>query len=181
MELENKGSYGVIHIFEAKQGNRTIETVVDGTGKHTGPHYANEIKQGDRVKISGPNQVEKAGAGNAAIGIAFADFDHEGAIPKTAANWGSYTNNCYVRVETGAHVIKAVKLETTNSAISAGDKIKVGTTTPGCYDKETSSNNAIALEDASASSGAIIPVAFRVLAIIPPFAPPEKITFQKII
>lgn len=166
MELENKGSYGVIHIFEAKQGNRTISTIVDGTGKHTGPSYANEIKQGDRVKISGPNQVEKCGAGDAAIGIAYADYDHEGAVPKTAANWGSYTNNCYVRVETGARVIKAVKLEAGNSAISAGNYIKVGTTTAGCYDKSSSATDAIALEDATASSGAIIKVAFGVMNII---------------
>ena len=166
MELENKGSYGVIHIFEAKQGNRTISTIVDATGKHTGPVYANEIKQGDRVKISGPNQVEKAGAGDAAIGIAYADYDHEGAIPKTAANWGSYTNNCYVRVETGARVIKAVKLEAANSAISAGNYIKVGTTTAGCYDKSSGATDAIALEDATASSGAIIKVAFGVMNII---------------
>lgn len=166
MELENKGSYGVIHIFEAKQGNRTISTIVDGTGKHTGPSYANEIKQGDRVKISGPNQVEKCGAGDAAIGIAYADYDHEGAVPKTAANWGSYTNNCYVRVETGARVIKAVKLEAGNSAISAGNYIKVGTTTAGCYDKSSSATDAIALEDATASSGAIIKVAFGVMDII---------------
>ena len=166
MELENKGSYGVIHIFEAKQGNRTISTIVDGTGKHTGPSYANEIKQGDRVKISGPNQVEKCGAGDAAIGIAYADYHHEGAVPKTAANWGSYTNNCYVRVETGARVIKAVKLEAGNSAISAGNYIKVGTTTAGCYDKSSSATDAIALEDATASSGAIIKVAFGVMDII---------------
>lgn len=166
MEIENKGSYGVVHIFEAKQGNRTISTIIDGTGKHTGPAYANEIKQGDRVKISGPNQVEKAGAGDAAIGIAFADYDHEGAIPKTAANWGSYENNCYVRVETGARVIKAVKLEATNSAISAGNYIKVGTTTAGCYDKSSSATDAIALEDASANSGALIKVAFGCIDII---------------
>ena len=166
MELENKGGYGVTHIFEAKQGNRTIDTVVDGTGKHTGPKYANEIKQGDRVKISGPNQVEKAGAGDAAIGIAMADYDHEGAIPKTAANWGSYTNNCYVRVETGARVIKSVKLEAANSAVSAGNYIKVGTTTPGCYDKSSGATDAIALEDATASSGAMIKVAFGVMEII---------------
>ena len=166
MELENKGSYGVVHIFEAKQGNRTISTIVDGTGKHTGPAYANEIHQGDRVKITGPNQVEKCAAGDAAIGIAFADYEHEGAVPKTAANWGSYTNNCYVRVEVGARVIKTVPLEATNSAVSAGNYIKVGTTTPGCYDKSSSATDAIALEDAAANSGAMIQVAFGVMDII---------------
>ena len=166
MELENKGTYGVTQMFEAKQGNRTISTIVDGTGKHTGPAYANEIHEGDRVKISGPNQVEKCAAGDAAIGIAIADYDHEGAIPRAAANWGSYENNCYVRVETGARVIKAVKLEATNSAITAGNYIKVGTTTPGCYDKSSAATDAIALENASANSGALIRVAFGVIDII---------------
>jgi len=166
MQIENKGSLGVVHIFEAKQGNRTISTIVDGTGKHTGPSYASEIKQGDRVKISGDNQVEKCGAGDAAIGIAYADYDHEGAVPKTAANWGSYTNNCYVRVEVGARVIKTVKLEAANSAVTAGNYIKVGTTTAGCYDKSSSATDAIALESASASSGAMIKVAFGVMEVI---------------
>lgn len=166
MELENKGTYGVTQMFEAKQGNRTISTIVDGTGKHTGPAYANEIHEGDRVKISGPNQVEKCAAGDAAIGIAIADYDHEGAIPRDAANWGSYENNCYVRVETGARVIKSVKVEASNSKIVAGDYIKVGTTTPGCYDKSSGATDAIALEDAAANSGALIRVAFGVIDII---------------
>ena len=166
MELENKGTYGVTQMFEAKQGNRTISTIVDGTGKHTGPAYDNEIHEGDRVKISGPNQVEKCAAGDAAIGIAIADSDHEGAIPRDAATWGNYENNCYVRVETGARVIKAVKLEASNSKIVAGDYIKVGTTTPGCYDKSSGATTAIALEDAAANSGALIRVAFGVIDII---------------
>ena len=166
MELENKGTYGVTQMFEAKQGNRTISTIVDGTGKHTGPAYANEIHEGDRVKISGPNQVEKCAAGEAAIGIAIAGYDHEGAIPRDAANWGSYENNCYVRVETGARVIKSVKVEASNSKIVAGDYIKVGTTTPGCYDKSSGATDAIALEDAAANSGALIRVAFGVIDII---------------
>ena len=166
MELENKGTYGVTQMFEAKQGNRTISTIVDGTGKHTGPAYANEIHEGDRVKISGPNQVEKCAAGDAAIGIAIADYDHEGAIPRDAANWGSYENNCYVRVETGARVIKSVKLEASNRKIVAGDYVKVGTTTPGCYDKSSGATTAIALEDAAANSGILIRVAFGVIDII---------------
>lgn len=164
--IENKGEYGVTHTFEAKQGNMTISTIVDGTGKHTGPVYANEIHKGDKVKISGPNQVEKCAAGDAAIGIAIADYDHEGKIPKAAANWGSYENNCYVRVATGARVIKTVQLEASNSAVSAGNYIKVGTTTAGRYDKSSGATDAIALEDASANSGAKIQVAFGVMTII---------------
>ena len=122
--------------------------------------------KGDKVKISGPNQVEKCAAGDAAIGIAIADYDHDGKIPKAAANWGSYENTCYVRVATGARVIKTVQLESSNSAVSAGNYIKVGTTTAGCYDKSSSATDAIALEDASANSGAKIQVAFGVMNII---------------
>ena len=132
--IENKGEYGVTHIFEAKQGNMTISTIV--------------------------------AAGDAAIGIAIADYDHDGKIPKDAANWGSYENNCFVRVATGARVIKTVQLEASNSAVSAGNYIKVGTTTAGCYDKSSGATDAIALEDASANSGAKIQVAFGVMNII---------------
>lgn len=166
MELENKGKFGVTHIFEAKMGNRTIATIRDGTGEHTGPFYANPIKKGDFVKISGPNQVEKCAAGDAPIGIAMADYDHEGAVPKTAANWGSYTNNAYVKVETFGRVIKTVKIEAANSAITAGDPIKVGTTTAGAFDKGTSSNkSAIALESASANAGGLLKVLFGYIPI----------------
>ena len=153
MELEQKGKFGVTHIFEANMGNRTIETIRDYQGKRTGPKYASEITKA------------KCGAGDTPIGIAIADYDHEGPIPKTPGTWGSYTNNAFVRVETFGKVIKTVKLEAANSKIDAGDPIKVGTTTAGCYDKGTSSNNAIALEGAAANSGALIKVLFAVTAI----------------
>ena len=165
MELERKGKYGVTHIFEANMGNRTISTIRDHAGKRTGPSYANEINEGNLVKITGPNQVAKCGAGDTPFGVAMADYDHEGPIPKTPGTWGSYDNNAIVKVETFARVIETVQLEATNSKIEAGDPIKVGTTTPGCYDKGTSSNNAIALEDAAANSGALIKVAFGVMPI----------------
>lgn len=164
-EIEQKGKFGVTHIFEANMGNREIKTIRDHAGKRTGPVYANEIVQGDLVKITGPEQVAKCAAGDTPIGIAMADFDYEGAIPKTAGTWGSYENNAYVRVETFGKVIRTVQLEATNSAITAGDPIKIGTTTVGCYDKGTSSNNAIALEDAAANSGASIKVLFGVVSI----------------
>ena len=165
MELEQKGKYGVSHIFEAKMGNRTVSIGRDHTGKRPVVTYANEILEGDLVKIVGPNQVEKCAAGDTPIGVAMKDYDHEGALPKTSATWGNYDNNAIVRVETFARVIKTVQLEAANSAVSAGNKIKVGTTTPGRYDKGTSSNNAVALEDAAASSGAKIKVAFGVMEI----------------
>jgi hypothetical protein len=165
MELERKGKYGVTHIFEANMGNRTINTIRDHSGKRTGPTYANEILEGNLVKITGPNQVAKCAAGDTPIGIAMKDYDHEGAIPTTNGTWGSYDNNAIISVETFARVIETVQLEATNSKIVAGDKIKVGTTTPGCYDKGTSSNNAVALEDAAANSGAKIKVAFGVMEI----------------
>ena len=165
MQLENKGSFGTTHTFTAKMGDRTIKTIRDHSGKRTGPTYANEILQDDLVKIVGPETVAKCAAGDKPIGIAMADYDHEGAIPKTNATGDYADNNAIVRVETFARVIKSVKLEAANSKIVAGDPIKVGATTAGCYDKGTASNNAIALEDAAANSGAVIKVAFGVMEI----------------
>ena len=156
MELENKGKFGPVHIFTAVMGNRTIQTIRDHAGKRTGPTYANEIQKGDLVKLVGPKQVAKCAAGDTAIGIAIADYDHEGAIPKTAATAGNYEPNTIVRVQVFGKVIKSVKLEPSNSAITAGDKLKIGTTTVGCFDKGTASNNTIALESAAANSGDII-------------------------
>lgn len=165
MELENKGKFGVTHIFDANMGNRTVRIGRDHSGRRSVVTYANEILEGDLVKIVGPEQVAKCAAGDTPIGVAMKDYDHEGALPTTSATWGNYDNNAIVRVETFARVIKTVQLEAANSKIVAGDKIKVGTTTPGCYDKGTSTNNAVALEDAAANSGAKIKVAFGVMPI----------------
>lgn len=165
MEIENKGTFGVTQMFYANMGDRTINTIRDHSGKRTGPTYENEIHKGDLVKISGDDEVTKCEAGDVPIGIAVDDYDHEGQIPTTAAEWGEYENNAIVEIETFARVIKSVPLEAANSAISAGDKIKVGTTTAGCFDKGTSSNNAIALQGAVANKGGKIKVAFGIMPI----------------
>ena len=159
MELENKGAFGVTHIFKAKQGNRTAGPQYNGFGKTKGVSYASDIHKGDLVKISGDEEVVKCSVGDTtAIGVAMDDFYHVGAIPTTSANWGSYDNNCYVKVETFGRTIKTVQLEAANSAVTAGNYIKVGSTTYGRYDKDSNSTNAIALEAATASSGARIKV-----------------------
>lgn len=161
MVIENKGKFGVTHVFKAKQGNRTAATIRDGAGKRKGVTYASEIEKGDWVKISGDNEVTKCSAGDTnAIGIAMNDYYHVGTIPTTSANWGSYTNNCYVQVETFGRVIKTVQLEASNSAVTAGNYIKVGSTTYNRFDKDSNATHAIALEGATASSGARIEVLF---------------------
>lgn len=161
MVIENKGAFGVTHVFKAKQGNRTAVTSRDGTGKRKTVYYANEIEKGDWVKLSGDEEVVKCSAGDSnAIGIAMDDYYHVGAIPTTSANWGSYDNNCYVKVETFGRVIKTVQLESANSAVSVGNYIKVGSTTYNRFDKDSNATNAIALEAAGASSGARIKVLF---------------------
>ena len=54
-----------------------------------------------------------------------------------------------------------VTLEAANSAITAGDYIKPGTTTAQCFDKGTASNGiAIALDSAAANKGGEILVLF---------------------
>lgn len=165
MELENKGKYGVSHIFNANMGDRTVKIGRDHSGRRPVVTYENEILEGDSVKLVGPETVAKCGAGDTPIGVAMKDYAHEGALPTTSAEWGEYENNAIVSVETFARVIETVQLEPANSKITAGDKIKVGATTPQCYDKGTSTNNAVALENADASSGAKIKVAFGVIEI----------------
>ena len=128
MELERKGKYGVTHIFEANMGNRTVSIGRDHSGRRPVVTYANEILEGDTVKITGPNQVAKCAAGDTPIGIAMKDYDHEGVLPTTSATAGNYDNNAIISVETFARVIETVQLEATNSKIVAGDKIKVGKT-----------------------------------------------------
>ena len=164
-EVEQKGRFGVSHFFKANMGNRTASTIRDFSGKRTGVNYANEILEGDLVKITGDGEVGKCAAGEAAIGVAMDDYDHEGSLPTTSATWGNYDNNAIVKVDTFGKVIKTVQLEAANSKIVAGDKIKIGATTAGCYDKGTSTTNAIALEGAAANSGAKIKVLFAVTPI----------------
>lgn len=165
-ELEQKGSFGVSHIFYANMGNRTVSTIRDYSGKRTGVNYTNEILEGDLVKITGDNEVAKCAAGDtAAIGVAMENYDHEGKLPTTSETWENYDNNAIVKVDTFGKVIKTVQLEASNGKIVAGDKIKVGATTVGCYDKGTATNNTIALEGAAANSGAKIRVLFAVTPI----------------
>lgn len=165
MEIEKKGNYGVTHYFKANQGNRTAVTGKDHTGRRKIAIYANEILKGDLVKITGDREVSKCAAGDTPIGIAMDDFEYEGAIPTTSAAWGEYENNCWVKVETFAEVIESVPLEPSNSKIVAGDPIKIGSTTPGCYDKGNNSNVNIAMESADANSGATIQVLFKCIPI----------------
>ena len=155
--LENKGKLGVTHLFSAKQGNRTMVTGREISGKRTLATYTNEILKGDCVKLVGENTVEKCSAGDAdAIGVAMDDFDHVGAYPSESATWGNYDNNCIVKVETFARKILRTRLEATNSKIVAGDYLTVGSTTVGSFDKSNDETNVIALENADANSGAII-------------------------
>lgn len=167
MEIENKGAFGVTHVFHAKQGNRTANTQYNGLGKTKGVSYANEIQKGDWVKLSGDEEVVKCVAGDTnAIGVAMADFYHVGPIPTTSAEWGSYENNCCVQVETFGRKIKTVQLEAANSAVAVGNYIKVGATTYGRFDKSTSATNAIALQASAANKGALIKVLFGFIPLL---------------
>lgn len=158
--IKNIGSFGVTDTFNLNEGAVTIETVSGVGGDITKPKFAAGLKKGDFVKISGDFTVTKCGVGDAYHGILVSNPKMV-EEPTTGGNFGTYTPRI-ASVELDGKKMKTVKLEAANSAITAGDYIKVGATTAQCFDKGTSSNAVgIALESATASSGAKIAVLFK--------------------
>ena len=157
--VKNMGSFGVTDTFSLNEGNVTMETVSAVGGDITKPKYASRMTKGLFVKITGDWTVSACTAGDAYHGILETN-PRTVKEPTANASWGSYTPR-RGSINTIFKKIKTVKLEAANSAITAGDYIKVGATTAQCFDKGTSSNAiGIAIESASASSGAKIAVGF---------------------
>lgn len=157
--IKNLGSFGPTDTFDLNEGNVTMETVSGVGGDITKPKYASRLVKGDYVKMSGDMTVTKCSAGDTPIGIITSN-PRTVKEPTANASWGSYTPR-RASVELFGDKVKTVPLEAANSAVSVGDPIKVGATTYGKFDKGTSSNKtAIALEAATASSGAKIAVLF---------------------
>lgn len=156
----NVGSFGVTHAFPVKEGNLTMETTQGVGGEITRPKLASPVKKGMGLKIAGDFLFAPVSAGDVPIGFAAADPTDWTTEPTANANDGLYPRrDC--SIEFRGTKILTVKLEAANSAVTAGDYIKVGSTTADAYDKGTSSNGiAIALEGATASSGAEIAVLF---------------------
>lgn len=154
------GSFGVTAAFKVKEGNLTIVTTQGVGGDITRPVLATPVKKGMGLKIAGDFLFAPCAAGDTPIGFAAADPVDWAVEPTTSASDGDYERR-YCSIEFRGHKIKTVKLEAANSAIVAGDYIKAGTTTADCFDKGASNNHiALALEAASASSGAEIAVLF---------------------
>lgn len=156
----NAGSFGVTHAFKVKEGNLTIVTTQGVGGDIKRPSLATPVTKGTGLKIAGDFLFTPVTAGDVPIGFAAADPVDWAVEPTANANDGDYPRrDC--SIEFRGTKILTVKLEAANTAVTAGDYIKVGATTAGCYDKGTSSNGiAIALEGATASSGAEIAVLF---------------------
>lgn len=158
-KIYNAKVEGLVQTFDCNEGNVTIETVSGVGGDITKPKFASPIKKGDLVKITGDLTVSACAAGDAPIGIAVAN-PRMVEEPTTGASFGSYTPR-RVSVRLFGHELRTVPLEAANSAVSVGNNIKVGSTTAQRYDKGSNgSTNAIALEAATASSGAKIAVLF---------------------
>jgi len=159
-EKYNVGKFGPIQAFQVKEGALTMVTTQGVGGDLTRPQVANPVSEGDPVKIAGDKLFVKCSAGDAPIAYAHAnpmDWDVE---PTADAADGAYPRR-YCALEFVGRKILTVPLEAANSAVTYGDYIKIGATTVGKYDKGTSSNGvAIALESATASSGAEIAVLF---------------------
>ena len=154
------GSFGVTFAFPVKEGNLTIVTTQGVGGDVKRPSLASPVTKGTGLKIAGDLLFAPCAAGDVPVGFAAADPVDWAVEPKESANDGSYERR-YCSIEFRGTKIKTVKLEAANSAVTAGDYIKVGATTAGCYDKGTSSNGiALALESAAANKGAEIAVLF---------------------
>ena len=157
--IKNVGTFGVTDTFNLNEGNMTIETVSGVGGDISKPKYASRMTKGTFVKITGDGTVSACAAGDAFHGILESN-PITVKEPTEAANWGSYTPR-RGSINTIFKKIKTVQLEAANTAVSAGDYIKVGATTAQRFDKGTSSNAiGIAIEGATASSGAKIAVGF---------------------
>ena len=157
--IKNVGSFGVTDSFNLNEGNMTMETVSAVGGDITKPKYASKMSKGIFVKVTGDWTVSACAAGDAFHGV-LESSPKTVEEPTESANWGSYTPR-RGSINTVFRKIKTVKLEAANTAVSAGDYIKVGASTAQCFDKGTSSNAiGIALEAATASSGAKIVVGF---------------------
>jgi hypothetical protein len=156
----NVGSFGVTHAFPVKEGNLTMATTQGVGGEMIRPQLASPVTKGMGLKIAGDLLFAPCAAGDEPIGFAAADPNDWDVEPTADALDGAYPRR-YCSIEFRGHKILTVKLEAANTAVTAGDPIKVGATTAGCYDKGTASNKiAIALEGATASSGAEIAVLF---------------------
>ena len=154
------GNFGVTAAFPVKEGNLTIVTTQGVGGDIKRPSLASPVSKGMGLKVVGNFLFGPVTAGDTPIGFAAADPVDWAVEPTESANDGSYPRrDC--SIEFRGWAIKTVPLEAANTAVTAGDYIKVGATTAGKYDKGASNNHiAIALEGASASSGASIAVLF---------------------
>ena len=156
----NVGNFGVTNAFPVKEGNLTMATTQGVGGELVRPQLANPVNKGVGLKIVGDFLFGACAAGDEPIGFAAADPIDWESEPTADALDGAYPRR-ECSIEFRGHKILTVQLEAANSAITAGDPIKIGATTANCYDKGTSANKiAIALEGATASSGAEIAVLF---------------------
>lgn len=163
-EIYDIGSYGITVTMKAKEGNLTMTATQGVGGEVIRPSLAAPIVKGDAVKLADDMTVEKCAAGDSPIGFAVADPENWINEPTANAADGAYERRT-VSIQLLGRTIKTVPLEAANTKVSVGDKIKVGATTYGCYDKGTATNNSVALEAAAASSGKSIAVLFGAYTI----------------
>lgn len=159
-ELPNFGKLGRLLTFKAKEGDVTIETGRPVGGRMDVPVFTNPLEPGDWVKLSDDWEVEKCVATDTeTIGQVYNEPEWKGRQPTEDAVWGEYEPRV-VTIDCMGIAVRTVTLEAANSAISVGNKVKLGATTAQTFDKATTENGTRALVAAGASSGAKIPVLF---------------------
>jgi len=159
-ELPSYGDLGRKLPFKCNEGNMTIQTGSPVGGDVKVPVFANPLEDGDWVTLTDDNEVTKATKDSTElIGQVVGTPQWKGRQPTASATWGNYEPR-RVTVDLLGKAVRTVQLEAANTAVAAGESIKIGATTAQRFDKASALNTTRALVGAGASSGAKIPVIF---------------------
>ena len=159
-QMREFGKSGPRLTFNANEGNMTM-TMGDGIqGMIPVPTFVSPLLQQDGitpgvyVKLTNDMEVALCGPSDPmCIGKTVDHPQWKGQQPIASANYGSFTPRI-VTVELFCNKVTMVNLEAANSAITYGNYIKRGATTAQRFDKSATATAMIALQSASANTGA---------------------------
>ena len=159
-KIYNVGKFGVVAKMKVNEGNVTIGAANSIRGDIKAPVLSAPAKKGDFVKLSGDLTVVPCAANDSGcIGRLESTPQWVESEPTENANYGSYAPR-EANVEFFGAKIVTVPLEAANTKVDVGDCVELGATTAQKFDKASGTTPAIALEAATASSGAKIAVLF---------------------
>lgn len=160
MKEYNYGETGPAVTFKALEGDVTVTEVQTPGGAFGGAVFTKQLKAGDLVTVAGPMSVKKAEGSDSTpiIGVAVTEPYFKGKAPTASANQGEYEPR-RVTVRLFAPAVRMVTLTSGNTQVAAGDYLAPTSANPQVFNKSTDPTKIIALEEASANSGAKIAAA----------------------